>query len=206
MSKSLGNFYRIVDIEKKGFNPLSLRYLFLTASYRQQMNFTWKSLEAAANAYSALQKQLSAISNQQSAMRRVSLLEEKLEKINKFRQEFTSAVNDDLNTAKALAITWEVVKSNIPSEDKYDLLLLFDEVLGLNLRESRIKPACRQGRNQESRIPEEIKQLAENREQLRREKKWEEADKIRQQIVEKGFTIEDTSSGAKINPVLSSRT
>ena len=129
MSKSLGNYYRLKDLEEKGFSPLALRYLFLTASYRLQMNFTWKAMEGAQNAYDSLRNQISTLKSQ--IKERVSLSEEKLEKIDLFRQKFTEAVNDDLNTAIALAVVWEVVKSNLPSEDKYDLLRLFDEVLGL---------------------------------------------------------------------------
>ncbi len=197
MSKSLNNFYRVDDLEKKGFSPLALRYLFLTASYRTQMNFTWKSLEAAQTAYKEL---LSQITNYQLLItnkQRVSLSEEKLGKINDFRQKFTEAINDDLNTAAGLAVVWEVVKSNIPPGDKYDLIILFDEVLGLDL--SKLET-----RNLKLEIPQEIKKLVEKREQLRKEKKWKEADEVRKIIEEKGFTVEDSSEGPQI--ISSSRT
>ena len=192
MSKSLGNFYRISDIEEKGFSPLSLRYLFLTASYRSQMNFTWKSLQAAQTAYESLKSQISNLKSQISE--RTSLSEEKLEKVNDLRRKFTEAINDDLNTAVGLAVVWEVVKSNIPPGDKYDLLVLFDEVLGLELNQiTENKPQIT--------IPEEIKKLVEKREQLRKEKKWKETDALRKEIEEKGYDVEDTSSGPQVEKI-----
>ena len=194
MSKSLGNFYRVTDLEKKGFSPLSLRYLFLTASYRTQMNFTWKALTAAQSALDNLYDQISDFRFQISDKKRMSLSEGKLEKINNYRDKFTAAINDDLNMPKALATTWEVVKSNIPPGDKYDLLLLFDEVLGLGLKELRIK-------KQELRIPKEIMELMDKREILRKEKKWAEADEIRKDLEKKGYVLEDTPTGTKVRRV-----
>jgi len=188
MSKSLGNFYRVFDLEKKGFSPLALRYLFLTASYRSQLNFTWESMEAAQNALAQLQEQILNIKNQISKRERVSLSEEKLDKINQFRQQFKDAINDDLNTAAGLAVVWEVVKSNIPPGDKYDLIILFDEVLGLELSKSEI-------RDPRSEIPEEIKNLVNRREEARKQGLFAEADKLRREINDKGYTIQDTPGG-----------
>jgi cysteinyl-tRNA synthetase len=119
------------------------------------------------------------------------LSEEKLEKINFFQERFKQAINNDLNTAQALAIVWEAVKSNIPPEDKYDLILLFDEVLGLGFRGLVIRD---EGRD----IPDEIKQMIKKRETLRIEKRWREADKIRQELRARGYTIEDTPDGWKL--------
>jgi cysteinyl-tRNA synthetase len=192
MSKSLNNFYRVVDIEEKKCEPLALRYLFLTAHYGTAMNFTWKSMEAAQNALAGLHAQISTLKSQILNRKRVSLSEEKLNKINKFRVEFTAAINDDLNTAKALSIVWKVIKSNIPPEDKYDLLLLFDEVLGLDFS----KPDIKGGK---LRIPNDINLLIKKREQLRYEKKFEEADKIRKELEDKGYKIEDSSTGPIIS-------
>ena len=190
MSKSLGNFYRVYDIEKKGFSPMVLRYLFLTSSYRKSMNFTWESLKGAQTAYKNLQAQIRQLADQITT--RTNLSEEKLKKVNKFRQEFTDSINNDLNIPSALAVLWEVVKSNIPPGDKYDLILLFDEVLGLDLNKLKVK-------SEKSKVSEEIKELVEKREKLRQGKKWDEGDQIRQQIEKSGFTIEDTPEGTKIS-------
>ncbi len=194
MSKSLGNFHRVVDIEKKGYSPLALRYLFLTASYRKTMNFTWKALEGAQTALESLQAQISNLKSQISNNKRMELSEEKLKKVDDYRNKFTDSINDDLNISSAVSVVWEVVKSNIPPGDKYDLIMLFDEVLGLDFARSKIKD-----QRSKSKIPEEIIELSNKREELRQEKRWSEADKIRKQIEEAGFTIEDFPDGVKIS-------
>jgi cysteinyl-tRNA synthetase len=129
MSKSLGNYYTLQDILDKGVNPIALRYLYLGAHYKKPMNFTWESLESAQKGLERLQKNVSSLKTTE----RTTLSEEKNQKVIEFRGKFNEAVNDDLNTSKALAVLFEVLKSNIPSEDKYDLAKSFDEVLGLNL-------------------------------------------------------------------------
>lgn len=131
MSKSLGNFYTISDILDKGYDPIALRYLFLGAHYKKPMNFTWASLDAAQKGYRRLKSAVEVLKRGQ----RSSLSPEKDEKREVFYQKFMESVNDDLNTSKALAVVFEVLKSNIPSEDKYDLILSFDEVLGLKLKD-----------------------------------------------------------------------
>lgn len=190
MSKSKGNFFRVADLINKGFDPLALRYLFLTAYYRKDMNFTAKSMAAAQNAYNELKKYVSRIRSEIREKKRLSLSEEKLNKTEIIRTEFTQGVNDDLNTSRALASVWKTVKSNIPPPDKMDLLLLMDEVLGLGF-------ACMENLGPLN-ISARIKKLLEKREQLRKEGKYNEADEIRKKIEKEGFTVEDSDRGAKI--------
>lgn len=182
MSKSLGNFYTISDVEEKGFDPLSLRYLYLTSHYRDPLNFTWESLTAAQNALSKLRSQILYFKSQ---VDRTVLSEEKEEKVEKFRNKFMEAVNDDLNTPQALAVTWEMLKSNIPSPDKYDLMMTFDEILGLNL--SQVQSL------RKAEIPENVKNLMAEREKLRLEGRFDEADKLRDEILKLGFEVQDKS-------------
>lgn len=186
MSKSLGNFYTIEDIVNKKFDPLALRYFYLTAHYRKTQNFTWEGLAAAQNSLNELRKQLVGMRKSE----RSSLSEEKLEKVDAYRKRFDGALADDMNTPEALAMVWEVVKSNIPPPDKYDLLIDFDEVLGLKLNEV--------GSVQAEKIPKEIQALAKKREQLRAEKKFTDADTIRKEIESKGYILEDTPTGTLI--------
>lgn len=127
MSKSLGNFYTIADIKNKNIDPIALRYLYLSTHYRKQMNFTWTSLEAAQTAWTKLRKMVENLKNSDRNM----LSDEKNEKVEDYRNNFMLAINDDLNTSRALAVFWEMLKSNIPSEDKYDLALLFGNILGV---------------------------------------------------------------------------
>lgn len=177
MSKSLGNFFTIDDIVKKGYDPMALRYLILNAQYRETLNFTWDSLTASQNALNKLRAQVLATKNQDD---RSILSEEKEMKINSYRDEFVNALSDDLNSAKALAVLWTMLGSNIPSGDKYDLAMSFDEVLGLRLNEVK-----------EIEIPLNVRELMEKRNELRSEGKYEEADKIRDEIKSLGFDVSD---------------
>ncbi len=190
MAKSKGNFYRLSDIEEKHIDPLALRYLYLTAHYRAFLNFTW---EALSGAQKALEELRTAISNFQFPIsKRNTLSNEKLEKVDAYRKKFDNALTNDLNMPQALAVVWEVVKSNIPSQDKYDLLMDFDEVLGLGLAQSTIN-------NKQSTIPKEIEDLMKKREALRKEAKFTEADEVRKHIESQGYSLEDTSNGTHVS-------
>lgn len=176
MSKSLNNFYTLSDIQKKGFDPLALRYLYLQTHYRQEMNFTFEALEAAQNALNRLRKEVSGYDEP-----KIGCAE--------FEGNFLEAINDDLNMPKALSIVWEVLASDYPSSAKAQSIFKFDEILGLSLKESKelIK--------QDKEMPQEVKKLFAEREELRRAKKYEEADKIRERIIGMGFKVEDSPVG-----------
>jgi len=174
MSKSLGNFYTVQDIIEKGFNPLALRYLYLQTHYRQEMNFTWESLDAAQTALNKLYREVSFYVNASNL-------------IKEYENQFLDAVNDDLNMSKALSVAWEVIRSDKSSEEKLATVLKFDEVLGLSLKDS-----VSILQKQQKEIPVEVKKLLETRGQLRKQKKYEEADKIRAKIIEMGYKVEDS--------------
>ncbi len=178
MSKSLGNNVLVTDLIEKGYDPLSLRYLILTSHYKTGLNFTWESIESSQIAFNKLKAYVQSFRNQ---IQRNSLSSEKNSKVEEFRNRFYDSLNDDLNTPQALAVLWETLKSSIPSNDKYDLALDFDKVLGLQLNEEV----------EEKTIPAEINKMIDQRNALRSEGKFEEADKIRRIIEEKGFEIKD---------------
>lgn len=188
MSKSLGNYFWIKDVKDRGFEPLVLRYLFLTAHYRDKMNFTWEALKGARAAYERL---VEMVKGWKQGRGRKTISPDDPQKIQRFRQKFQDRLSDDLNTSEALAVVWQMAKSDIPDPDKLDLILDFDKVLGLRLA-TQTKVAIK--------IPKEIKELVEKREELRKKEKWEEADKIRQQIEKLGWKIEDASKGPKLKP------
>lgn len=188
MGKSLGNAYTLFDIQEKGFEPLDLRYFYLTAHYRKVLNFTWEGLAAAREARSKLKAQSAKLKAITQNTKRTVLSTEKLDKANQFRLKFQDALADDLNTPQAIAIVWETMKSNIPSEDKYDLLVSFDEVLGLQLRTANSEQRT-------TKVPDDIQKLIDRRNQLRKEKKWEEADVIREELQKKGYEAKDTENG-----------
>lgn len=167
MSKSFHNFYTLSDLENKGIEPLALRYLYLQTHYRQEMNFTWESLEAAQTALNKLRNFLSDVAGNGKIVK-------------EFKEKFMAAINDDLNMPKALAIVWELIKADSNAADKAKTLEEFDQVLGLSLFDFK-----------EKEIPEEIKKMLEEREVLRREKKYDEADKLREKIISMGYKVED---------------
>jgi cysteinyl-tRNA synthetase len=178
MSKSLGNNVLVTDLMEKGYDPLALRYLILTSHYKTGLNFTWESLKASQTALEKMRSLMQTFKNEKD---RTTLSQEKNNVVEEYRTKFLQALGDDLNTPQALAVLWETVKSNIPSSDKYDLALSFDEVLGLKLDKSP----------KEVVIPEDIKKLIEKRNILRKEGKFEEADRIRKEVEEKGFLVND---------------
>jgi cysteinyl-tRNA synthetase len=197
MSKSKKNFYTIEDIKNKGFNPLAFRYFCLNSHYRSKLNFTWQGLEAAQNAldnlYREYQELIFGDGSLASAME-AKLPREKLPKETpkKYRRRFIEAINDDVNTPQALAVMWETIKDeSLLSNDKKQLLLDFDKIFGLGL--SEIKPL---------EIPKEIKKLIKQREKLRREKKWQEADELRNDIEKLGYKVEDTKGKPEIRRIL----
>ena len=186
MSKSSGNIFTIGDIVKKKIDPLALRYLYLTANYRDTLNFTWEALNSAQSALEKLRQYMLPL---QSDSNRTVLSEVKKEMIDNFNQDFASFINDDLNTSRGLAVLWEVLKSSIPSKDKYELALSFDEVLGLRLGQIS---------NSKFQIPNEVKKLVIEREALRKESKFDEADKLRKKVEKKGYKLEDRPEGTRV--------
>lgn len=185
MSKSKGNNYRLYDLEKEGFSPEHLRYLYLNAHYRQEMNFTFAALEAGRNALDRLHNI-------------IVKWKEGEEGAQDFEEKFFEALNDDLNTPQAVAVMWEMVKAEIPEEQKLHTLFKMDEVLGLGLREyyqaTAGKPAD---------VPEEVIALIEERRIARKNKQYVQADHIRNKIKKLGFDIQDTASGVEIKKLAS---
>ena len=174
MSKSLGNYIEIHEIKERGFSFLALRYLFLTSHYSSKTNFSWKSLESAQNSLNNLYDKVRELKTEKNQ-------KTKNKKTDKYKEMFLKYIDDDLNIPRALALTWDLIKDkNVSSKDKYKLLLSFDQVFGLNLKEVK-----------EIKIPQEIKELAKQREQFRKANNWKEADLIRKEIEKLGFQVED---------------
>ena len=186
MSKSKNNFYTLSDLEKRGVNPLSLRYLMLTASYRVPLNFTWKSLEGAGAALGRLYDVMRVLQTKTKKQKNKKTLDDECV-CRVCRKKFVSAISDDLDMPKGLAIMWDLIKSDEPGSAKKATLLEFDKVLGLGL--ARVK---------KTEIPEKIKKLAQEREQARKDKNWKKADELRERIEKERFGVEDTDEGVRI--------
>jgi len=186
IAKSAGHLLTVQTLIKKGLDPIAFRYLTLTAHYRSKLNFTWSSLSAAQSALENLYHAYSDVILRALSPRRDA--NQSSATVESYHEQFLSAINDDLNTPEAIAIMWKLIKDEtLDAAEKQSLLLDFDKVFGLRLAD--IKPI---------EIPEEIKKLAAEREKLREEKKWEEADNVRQKIEAAGWQIEDTENGPKV--------
>lgn len=173
MSKSLKNFFWLKDVLDRNFNPLALRYLFLTAHYRKEMNFTWTALGAAAIALEKLYNELSTW----EAPGQVGCAE--------YERKFRELINDDLNLPEAVALMWKLVKDpRRPTAAKMKTVLQMDRVFGLKLSEV-----------EQVEIPQEIWSLVQERERARREENWARADELRERIDQAGFAVEDTTKG-----------
>ncbi len=182
MSKSEGTSYSLQEIVDKGFNPLALRYFFLQAHYRSKQNFTWKALEGAQNALNKLYL--------------ITLdFDEPKTGCAEFEEKFENAISDDFNTPQALAVMWDLLKSEYPTSTKAKTLFRFDEVLGLDIQ---IK--TKEIKEKLKNIPQDVKQLLNDRETARKDKNWELSDNLREQIQKAGWWLEDTPNGTKILP------
>ena len=170
MSKSAGGFLRVQSLVEKGYDPLDFRYFNLSALYRAKINFTWEAMDSA---HTSLQRLRNNV-YEWGAAGQVDA-----EHVAKFEE----AINDDMNMPKALAVAWEVAKSDLPAAVRKATILKFDEVLGLDLVHWQPK---------EEAAPAEILALLEQRKQARAEKRWADADAVRKQIADLGYEVEDT--------------
>ena len=182
MGKSEGNAYRVDDLITRNFDPLSFRYLCLNTHYRVKLNFTWEALEAAQNALERLRQHIRTYKEAGAKAEEGKVLPE-------VREAFLEAINDDLNAPAALGIVWELMRSEKSPEDKLTTLEDLDRVLGLKFAE--VEP-------EEVEVPSEVQELLAQREVLRKQRAWREADKIRDELKRLGYEIEDTPQGPKV--------
>ena len=108
------------------------------------------------------------------------------EVIKEYEGKFLEAINDDLNMPVAMSVVWDVIKNPVKSKKLQNLLLKFDEVLGLDLKYYQ---------KQDNILPEEIKKLVKERNEARVNKNWAESDRIRDILIEKGYTVKDSKDG-----------
>lgn len=170
MSKSLGNIYKLSDIEERGYDVLSFRYLSFTSHYRNKLNFTWEGLK---NANISLQKMRQLYKEHKEGNYLPTDIKE-------YENKFLEAINDDLNMPQALAVVWEILKSE-KSKKYAEILLKFDTVLSLDLeKQDKIE------------INDEIKNILSLREQARKEKNFKVSDELRNKLNDLGYNVKDT--------------
>jgi cysteinyl-tRNA synthetase len=182
MSKSDGTFVRLMDLEEKGIGPLAYRYFLLQSKYRQEVVFDMESLQGAQTAYGRL---LGRIKGIWQAKRGSSASGSGAH----LTAALTERISDDLNTPQVLAYVWDVLKdeeeiAQLSQKDFEKFIQDVDKILGLKLTD-----ALKEDRVKE--IPPEIKELFDARLVARTEKKWAEADRLREEIRAAGFEVID---------------
>lgn len=177
MAKSLNNFYTLRDITEKNINPLSFRLLLLSASYRTRMNFTWENLEGLDNSLKKLHNFYLELGGEVGEVN------------TKYKEKFRNYINEDLDTPKAVALLWDLVKDDsLSNQDKKATIIDFDKVLGLGF--DKVK---------EEKIPEEVLRLVQEREQSRKDKNFTKSDELRKDINSFGYEVKDTTEGQKVS-------
>ena len=179
MSKSLGNTYLIDDIIARGYSPLAYRLFNYSCHYRGKLNFTWEGIESANTSLIRLRE------GYQKHLNGNSDISDEI--IADMENRFHQAINDDMNMPLALSVVWEAVKYPEKSPKIAQLLKKFDTVLGIKIDEV-----------QETKIPQEILDLVEERKQARSDKNWSESDRLRDLIAEKGYIVKDTKDGTEV--------
>ncbi len=183
MSKSTGNLCVLDDLSDRGIVPLAFRYFSLQAHYRQQQTFTDEAIESAATGYGRLLAHAAELRTAQGGCRASEL--------EPLRERFWGAVRDDLNAPRALAVTWEVVRSQgLGSAERWALLREFDAFLGLDLQAAT-------PRSQAVESDPRIDALVAEREAARARRDFAESDRIRDALAAEGITIEDTPDGSR---------
>lgn len=192
IAKSAGNGLRLRDLIVKGYSPFDYRYFLLQSHYGTPVNFTFDALGGA-----------------KTAMRRLwKLVYEELDGIipteadADAKQRFLTALQDDLDTPNALSTLWDVARrSDMKPGVKLATLQCFDSLINLGLARSKEEVLTELGRLSEEDIPEEIQTLLNEREAARIARNWDEADRLREALKLKGFEVEDTAEGTRLNKI-----
>lgn len=181
MSKSKGDIATLSDLEGLGYKPMHFRYLCLLTNYRKNLDFTYESLDAAKTAFDRITKRIIELKKEHHKGD---------DSTKKYEKAFLGAINDDLNTPQALQVLHKVLDDfDFDTKKKLALLEKFDSVLGLGMKEMKEEIIS---------VPKDVQTLINSREKLRADKKWADADVIRERIKEKGYLIKDTSKGPVI--------
>ena len=187
MAKSAGNVFLIEDLVVRGFDPLAFRYLCMTVRYRHRMNFTFTSLRAAEKALTGLRNRLWTWRN---ASGNGSAQHAPSSDAEVWRNRFWNAVHNDLDLPTALAITWEMARSELAPGDKVDLLLDFDRVFGLDLHQVPMQYEIGPANNA----------AITRRAALREQSAYSDADAMRAEVVASGMVVEDIGAATRVRP------
>ncbi len=185
MSKSKGEFLTVSLLEEKGYDPLCYRLFCLQSHYRKALTFSWENLDNARATYEKLVGRVAALGE-----------EGPVDEVAKeqYKAQFREALDNDLNTSLAITALYDVLKAETSDATKRSLIAGFDEVLGLELLD-------RAAQRSKKEVPSagedsgEIEALIARRAEAKAAKNWPEADRIRDELKERGIELVDTKEG-----------
>jgi cysteinyl-tRNA synthetase len=195
MSKSLGNYFTLRDVVQKGHQPEAIRYLLASVPYRKQLNFTFDGLKSAATAIDRLRNFKLRLESERFAE---GSSERLAARTTQASEAFTASLDDDLNTAEALASVFEYIRDANTAMDagefragnsaaSLDFLLRFDSVFDV-LQPTAVSTGI---------LDSEVESLIAERTAAKKSKNFARADQIREQLLEEGIILEDTKSGIR---------
>ena len=178
LSKSKGGAYTLPEIVEMGFDPMDLRYLFLSINYRTKVSFSLEALEGAKNARLSLIKKVRDLGTKRGKV------------IQEYVDSFKKELENNLNMSGVMGLINELLKSEYPKEDILATIYDIDRVTGLNLEKIEYK--------EEGMKDNELQDMLDKREKARKEKNFEESDRLRDLIYQKGYKVLDTPEGQSI--------
>ncbi|MDO4527664.1 MAG: cysteine--tRNA ligase, partial [bacterium] len=194
--KSLGNFFTLRDLLDKGYTGREIRYVLLSAQYRQSLNFTFDALAAARTALARVDECVDALN--------VRVKENRADdgvRVASQLEAFGAALGDDLNAPEAFAAFYAFIRaansalsqglSSAGAQAALDELNQMDRVLGF----------VNFGRAVAEEIPAEIQALADARAKARAEKNWAESDRLRDELAAQGWQVRDSKDGQTLKPL-----
>lgn len=195
MSKSKGGFLTVAYLEEQGYDPLVYRFFNLQSHYRRPLTFTFESLDNAAAAYKKLVQRIAALKKDGGHDEAAA---------DELRTAFKDALSNDINTAQAVTVLYDVLKAKLSDSDKRALIAEFDTVLSLGLIAAAEKLTA-ETEAQVFALPEgvtaeeaaEIEALIQKRTEARKAKDWAAADAIRDELTARNITLTDTPQGVK---------
>jgi cysteinyl-tRNA synthetase len=183
LSKSAGNAPYLPNILKLGFDPMDVRYFLMSINYRTKIQFSIESLKGARNARKSLIKKIRELGDKKGEL------------IGGYVEKFKEELTNNLNMSGVLALINELLKSDHSKEDVLATILDFDRVLGLDLEKSL------KGEKLEPKEDPELEKLLKERIEAKKEKDYDRADKLRNNIEKLGYKVLDTKKGQKLEKI-----
>ena len=187
MSKSGGTFVTLQTLREKGYDPLDYRYLCLTAHYRTQLEFTYESLDSARKSLQTLRKEVAVAKAAAGA-------DISAEKVAAAKAKFQSAMEDDLNAPKALAVVWETLRgTELNAAEKVQFAQFADSILALDL--------FRTPEEKQETLPAEVAEVLQARAAARSAKDYKKSDELRDKLASLGYRVKDTPQGQQVEKI-----